>query len=111
MKTEVLSAVSFNGKIVFIDNFGKVATGDYQRNLIAQLGSAMPELRRIITPKPFDLFITRRGNDYIGVNANKTYRGVLRGDIDFRSIHKSTLNNIVEVAKSSISDYEKFAQK
>ncbi len=111
MRTEVISPLAFNGKLVFVDSFGKNATGDYQRGLIAQLGSTVPELRRVIAPKNFDLFISRKGHDYIGVNANKTYRGVVRGDVDFRSVHKSMLNSIVEIAKSSVSDYEKFAQK
>ena len=79
--------------------------------VFSQLGSTVLELKSLIAPKPFDLFVSKGSTDYISVNANKTYIGVLRGDINFYSLHKSTLDKIVNVARKSVQEYEKFLQK
>ncbi len=102
---------NFNGNLIFVDRFGKKAKPELQRSVIAQLGVTISELRRLIAPKQFDLFICRDSNDVISVNANKTYKGVVRRDINYYSLHKSTLDKIVQVAKSSINEYESYLQK
>ena len=111
MKIQTISKLNFNGKMIIVDSFGKVANAETQRSVLAQLGSAVPELRKLIAPKPFDLFVSRRPVDYIDINANKTYAGVRRRETTPYSLHKSTLNQIVQIAKSSIQEYESFLQK
>lgn len=111
MRTQRVSIQSFEGRLVFIDKSGNIATGQTQRELISRLGTTVSQLRGLIAPKPFDLFISQKGADYTGVNANKTFRGVLRCDTEFRALHKTMLNNIIQTAKKSIEEYEKFTHK
>ena len=111
MKIDTFSTQNYTGKLVIVDKFGKEANPALKRELLSQLGSTVPELKQLISPKNFNLFISRRQIDYISINANKTYAGVARGETTFRSLHKSILNKIVEVAKSSILEYEKHMQK
>lgn len=102
---------NFNGSLIFVDKFGKKAKPELQRSITDQLGCTVPELRNLISKKSFDLFVCRDSNDTVGINANKTYKGVMRRDINYYSLHKSTLDKIVQVAKSSINEYESYLQK
>ena len=111
MLVKQVTPQNFNGNLVFVDRYGRKANPELTKALVSQLGSTVSELRSIITPKPFDLFISKDKPDYISINANKSYRGVLQGETNFYSLHKSTLNNIVQVAKNSTKEYENFLQK
>ena len=109
MELNIISSQIFTGSLVFIDRNGKKAAGKTKADFIARLGVTVPQLRALIVQKPFDLFVSQKGNDYIGINANKTYNGVARKNIQFFALHKSMLDKIVETAKKSIEEYEKFA--
>lgn len=111
MKIVSVDKSKFEGKVVIVDSCGKKADNVLQKQIVAQLGSTVFELQDLIRPKTFDIFISKNGNDYIGVNANKTYAGIIRGETDYKSVHKSLLNTVIAVAKESISEYESFMQK
>ena len=111
MNIKKIDNIKFKGSVVIVDEYGRKATPVLQRALTARLGTTIYDLQEIIKPKPFDLFISPKGHDNIGVNANKVYAGVLRGETDYKFVHKSVLDRIIEVAKTSIAEYENFMQK
>lgn len=111
MITQPVSSQNFNGNLVFVDKYGRKADAVLTKEILSQLGSAYNELKILILPKPFDLFISKSKIDYIDVNANKTYKNIHKDRRNFYSLHKSTLNKIVQVAKTSIKEYESFLQK
>lgn len=111
MKVQPISKQNFDGKLLIVDKFGKKPSTEIQKSILAQLGSTVCDLKHLIAPKPFDLFVSRRPIDYIDISANKTFAGAARGETTVYSLHKSTLNQIVQIAKSSIEEYEKYIQK
>lgn len=108
---QINSTQNFNGRLLIVDKYGKIANYGIQKEVLAQLGNTAPKLKSLIAPKHFDLFISKGSTDYLSINANNSYIGVLRGDINFYSLHKSILDKIVQVARTSIQEYEKFIQK
>ena len=110
MKIESVGKSNFEGKVVIVNPRGKLADAVEQKRIIAQLGSVYFDLLGLIRPKPYNLFILRKG-DFVEINANTTYNGVSRGDTDRKSLHKSILDKIVSVARISMEEYEKFMQK
>lgn len=111
MIVQPISQQNFNGKLIFIDKYGKPADRELKYSMMSQLGEKVSELQNLIAKKPFDLFISRKTDDSIGINANKTFAGGKNKQTPFRSLHKVLLEKITQIAKISIEEYEKYLQK
>ena len=111
MKIQTISKQNFNGQMIIVDRFGKVANKGTQKVILEQLGASVFDLRRMIAQKKFNLYISRNQIDYIDICANKTPAGIIKGETTKYSLHKSTLNNIIKCAEKTITEYETYMQK